>query len=188
MIHVALTYIRDILNEHLKNEFSISENKVVLSNMVKIDGSAAQNVDGKIVFFLINLDEEAALKNNLNRTANHQNVSFAVKSPSMHLNMHLLFCANFDGTIYTEGLSYLSSIIRFFQVNKKLDADGFGSSGSSKNRLYFELCKLDYAQLSHLWSAIGGKLMPSVVYKVGLLVFDDAPLTKIIPMITEPES
>lgn len=188
MIHIALTYIRDLLNEHFKNEFSISENKVVLSNIVKIDGSVAQNVDGKIVFFLINLDEEAALKNNLNRSSNHENVSFATKSPTLHLNMHLLFTANFDSAIYIEGLSYLSSMIRFFQINKKIVIDNLGSSGNSKNRLNFELCKLDYAQLSHLWSAIGSKLMPSVVYKVGLVVFDDTPISRIIPKIKNPEN
>jgi len=68
MIDIALTHIRDILNEHFKNEFSISENKAILSNLVKADGSSAQNIDGKIVFFLVCLDEESALKNSLNRS------------------------------------------------------------------------------------------------------------------------
>jgi hypothetical protein len=188
MIDVALGLIRDLLNEHFRNEFSISENKVVLSNIVKADGSSAQNVDGKIVFFLVSLDEEAALKNSMNRSIGAENGSFAQKSPSLHLNMQLLFCANFDSAIYTEGLSYLSSLIRFFQINKRIVLDPSNNSGSTKNRLSFELCKLDYAELSHLWSAIGSKLMPSVLYKVGMLVFDDAPMKKIIPAVTETEN
>jgi hypothetical protein len=187
MIHIALTYIRDLLNEHLKNEFLISENKVVLSNIVKVDGSAAQNVEGNIVFFLISLDEEPALKNSTNRSGNENN-SFAFKSPSLHLNMQLFFCANFDSTIYVEGLSYLSSLIRYFQINKRIVIDSSTNSGHKRNKLSFELCKLDYAQLSHLWSAIGSKLMPSVLYKVGILVFDDTPIEKLIPSINNPES
>ncbi|MFA5330608.1 MAG: DUF4255 domain-containing protein [Prolixibacteraceae bacterium] len=183
MIHTALTYIRDILNENFKNEFSISENKVVLSNIVKADGSNAQNVDGKIVFFLVSLDEEATLKNNLNRFSSQVNGSFAQKTPTLHLNMQILFCANFDSSVYIEGLSYLSALIRFFQVNRKLSLEG--SNSGNINKLSFELCKLDYAQLSHLWSAIGSKLMPSVLYKVGMLVFDDAPIERIIPAIKE---
>ncbi len=183
MIHNALAYIQDILNENFKNEFSISENKVVLSNIVKADGSSAQNVDGKIVFFLVSLDEEAALKNNLNRFSNQGNGSFAQKTPTLHLNMQVLFCANFDSKVYIEGLSYLSALIRFFQVNRKLSLDG--SNSGKINKLSFELCKLDYAQMSHLWSAVGCKLMPSVLYKVGLLVFDDAPIERIIPAIKE---
>lgn len=188
MINIALSNIRDLLNEHFKNEFSITENKVVLSNIVKADGSVTQNVDGKIVFFLISLDEEAALKNSLNRTSGIENSSFAYKSPSLHLNMQLLFCANFDSTIYIEGLSYLSSLIRFFQINKKIEIDLSTNSNHKKNRLSFELCKLDYAQISHLWSAVGSKLMPSVLYKVGMLVFDDVPLGRIIPSVTETEN
>jgi hypothetical protein len=188
MIDVALVLIRDLLNEHFRNEFSISENKVVLSNIVKADGSAAQNVDGKVVFFLVSLDEEAALKNSINRSIGAENGSFAQKSPSLHLNMQVLFCANFDSTIYSEGLSYLSSLIRFFQRHKRIALDQSNNSGSSKNKLSFELCKLDYAELSHLWSAIGSKLMPSVLYKVSMLVFDDAPIRRIIPAVKQTEN
>jgi len=113
MIDVALTYIRDILNENFKNEFSISENKVVLSNIIKSDGSSAQNVDEKIVFFLISLDEESTLKNSINRSSNPINNSFTQKSATLHLNMQLMFCANFDSSMYVEGLSYLSALIRY---------------------------------------------------------------------------
>jgi len=188
MIDIALSIIRDLLNEHFRNEFSISENKVVLSNILKADGSAAQNIDGKVVFFLISLDEEATLKNSTNRSFGSENSSFGHKTPSLHLNMHLLFCANFDSTLYPEGLSYISSLVRFFQINKKIELDLSSNSSRKKNSLNFELCKLDYAQLSHVWSAIGSKLMPSVLYKVGILVFDDVPLKKIIPAIMEQES
>jgi hypothetical protein len=188
MIDIALTYIRDLLNEHFKNEFSISENKVILSNIVKADGSSAQDVDGKIVLFLISLNEESTLKNSMNRSSNQDFGSFAQKTPTLHLNMQLMFCANFDSKVYVEGLSYLSSLIRFFQINKKISIDYLSSSSSKNNRLSFELCKLDYAELSHIWSAIGTKLLPSVVYKVGLLVLDDMPLERIISNIRETGS
>lgn len=97
--------------------------------------------------------------------------------------MQLLFCANFDSSMYVEGLSYLSALIRFFQINKRIVFDDTSNSGHHANRLSFELCKLDSNTLSHLWSAIGSKLMPSVVYKVGMLVFDDVPVGRLIPAI-----
>lgn len=186
MIHTTLTYIRDILNENFKNEFSISENKVVLSNIVNSDGGLAHNVDGKIVFFLVNIDEEATLKNNLNRSINSGRGGLASKRPSLHLNLQLFFCVNFTDSNYVEGLRYLSSLIRFFQINNKLVPNPSNGSSNTINKLNFELCKLDHSQLSHLWSAIGGKLMPSVLYKVGVLVVDDLPITKIVPSIKEP--
>jgi hypothetical protein len=124
----------------------------------------------------------------MNRSIGAENGSFAQKSPSLHLNLQLLFCANFDSAIYTEGLSYLSSLIRFFQLHKRIALDRSNDTSSVKNKLSFELCKLDYAELSHLWSAIGSKLMPSVLYKVSMLVFDDAPIRRIIPAVKETEN
>jgi len=188
MIHIVLNYIRDLLNENFRNEFSISENKVVISNIVKADGSVPPNLDGKVVFFLINLDEESTLKNSMNRPSMKGNDSFVHNSPNLHLNIQVLFCANFDSTVYLEGLSYLSSLIRFFQANKKIAFEHSERSGRKTTNLSFELCKLDYSQLSHLWSAVGSKLMPFVVYKVGLLVLDEGPVERIIPAIKKSEN
>lgn len=188
MIHTVLNHIRDLLNENFRNEFSISENKLVISNIIKSDGTIPQNIDGKVICFLVNLDEESTLKNNLNRAFIQGKDSFAHHTPTLHLNIHLVFCANFDSTIYLEGLSYLSSLIRFFQVNKKLAFEFSGDSSHKINSLNFELCKLDFAQLSHLWSAIGSKLMPFVLYKVGILVFDDMPVERLIPVISESDN
>ena len=185
MIDFALNYIKETLNDHFKSELSATEDKVVLSNLVKADGSFTKDVESKIVFFLISLDEESTLKNNSSRYSGSGDGSFGHKSPTLHLNMNILFCANFDSTLYTEGLKYLSALIRFFQINRKINIDQLGTSTQRSKSLSFELCQLDYAQISHVWSAIGSKLMPSVLYKVGLLAFDDLPLAKIVPAITE---
>lgn len=186
MIHTALTYVRDLLSENFKNEFSITENKVVLSNIVNPDGSVASNTDGKIVFFLLNLNEEATLKNNSNRSSNNGSGSYGYKSPTVNLNLQLLFCSNFIGNNYIEGLRYLSSLIRFFQIHNSLTPE-FSDNGNGPNKLQFELCKLDYSDLSHIWSSIGSKIMPSVLYKMRLISFDDVPVSKVIPVISEPK-
>jgi len=184
MIDTTLTYIKDLLNENFRNEFSISENKVVLSNIVNANGAVASNVEDKVVFFLLNLDEEAALKNNLNRSIPAGGDSYTHSPPVLHLNMQVIFCANFTEKNYAEGLRYLSSVVRFFQSNKKIIS---GPAARTVNGLNFELCKLDYGELSHLWSAVGSKLMPAVVYKVGLLLFDDVPMSTMIPAVTQSE-
>ena len=56
------------------------------------------------------------------------------------------------------------------------------------DKLTFELCNLDNSELSHVWSAIGSKLMPSLVYKVSMLVFEDASISGMIPAIERAES
>ena len=180
MIHSALIYIRDILNENFRKEFSISENKVVLSNLSDQDGSLAHNTEGKIVFFLVNLDEEPTLKNNLNRFTSKKPSSFSHGRATMYLNMRLMFCANFTGKNYIEGLQYFSQVIHFFQNTSDLSFDS-----AKGRRLNFELSQENYGDLGHIWSSIGSKMLPSVLYKVGVLTFDDTPIQKIIPAVTQ---
>jgi len=188
MIYSALNYISDLLNENLKNEFSIPGNtkKVVLSNILNPDGTSVQNIDDKIVFFLIKLDEETTLKNNLNRSVDNVGGGFAQRKATINLNMHIIFCANFVAQQYGEGLQYLSAVIRFFQNNNGLDPK-LSNKNSENNRLQFELCNLEFSELSHVWSAIGGKILPSVIYKVRLLTMNGTSVSKMIPSIKEPK-
>jgi hypothetical protein len=183
MIHNSLTYIRDVLNENFKREFSTSENIVVLSNIVNPDGTIPENIDSKIVFFLVNLNEKATLKNNFNRNSNQDGGSFAKTKPTIHLNLQLIFCANFIGRHYEEGLRYLSSLISFFQINNRLRPNS--SRNLDSDNLLIELSKLDFSELSRLWSAIGSKIMPSVHYKLGLLAIEDTARGKSVPSLNE---
>jgi hypothetical protein len=207
MIRNALTHIEKRINEHFKNEFA-SDKMLVLSNLVNADGSVIDEVANKMVCCMVSLEEESTLKNGLNRTMKSKSGSFDKTPPILHFNMQLLFCANFIGIAgYEEGLAYLSSLIRFFQTNRIMKIPGIRQIlpkdrvSSSRNGAYdgtnlsgptqgitFELCKLDYSEFSHLWSAIGAKLMPSVVYKVGMISFDDPPLVSTIEPITSTKN
>lgn len=196
MIRTVLLNIGEVINQHFRNEFD-SDKMLVLSNLVNSDGGLPENVANKVVFFLIGLSEESTLKNNLNRNRNSSDNSFTKTPKIIHFNLQLLFCANFEGKAYEQGLAYLDSLIRFFQKNRILTVpsqrpDPLKSnppiSNDQERRVSFELCKLDYSELSHLWSAIGGKLKPSALYKVGIVSFDDAPAESIIPSIGEINS
>lgn len=185
MIHTTLAYIREVLNESFRKEFSITENKVVLSNILNPDGSLNTKTANKIVFFLLNLDEEPVLKNSNNPNISNLRGGFNPINPKIYLNLHIIFCANFTGENYDEGLRYLSAVIRFFQLNKKLTPD-FENSNPSDNKLFFELCKLNYSDVSHVWSTIGSNVLPAAVYKVRVLSMEDSTMTKIVSAISQP--
>jgi hypothetical protein len=183
MIDITLTYLRDLLNQHLKNNFALTENKVVLSNLVENDGSSSRDVEDKVVLFLIQLDEESSLKNSSGR-GGMTGGGFAERNAPLFLNLHIFFCTNFKGQNYVEGLNYLSAIIRYFQQNRILVPSASLGFSKSIEKLSFELCKLDYDQMSNIWSSIGAKLLPSVMYKVGIVVMDDSPIKKVTPAIS----
>jgi len=184
MIDVALTLIRDLLSQHFKNRFSISENKVILSNLVEGDGSFPREVEDKIVFFLLKIDEESSLKNRGSFSSEMSSAQYQVKTPPLFLNLHVIFCANFRNQHYIEGLNYLSAVINFFQQHKSIAPTVSNGLSKRVEKLSFELCKTDFDQLSHIWSSVGSKLLPAVLYKISIVVFDDTPIKKITPAVT----
>jgi hypothetical protein len=40
-------------------------------------------------------------------------------------------------------------------------------------KLIVDLCTLNFEQINHLWSTLGGKYLPSVLYKVRQLTIDE---------------
>ncbi|WP_423999495.1 DUF4255 domain-containing protein [Maribacter sp. IgM3_T14_3] len=183
MIHTVLEYVRDRLKKHFRNEFSGTNVKVVLSNLDNANGLVVDKTANSIVFFLINVTEETTLKNNLNRSVSAGQNFLAKKQAPLHLNFQIMFCANFSEGNYLDGLNYLSSIIHFFHVHPKLDCSPIKDKENSIGKLTFELCTLDYGEISQVWSAIGSKLTPSLIYKVNILVFEDKSIPGKIPAI-----
>jgi hypothetical protein len=183
MIDILLIHIRDLLNQYFKNQYGFSENKVVVSNLLDNAGSSPVELEDRMVCFLLSLDEESVLKNKALRYAGVGGGSLDKATP-LYLNLQLVFCANFKSKNYLEGVNYLSQTINFFHQNRSLDPSGIQGLSRRVEKITFELCTLSYDSLSHVWSAIGSKVLPAAIYKVGLVIFDDTPVRGIIPVIS----
>ncbi|WP_268034052.1 DUF4255 domain-containing protein [Algoriphagus sp. PAP.12] len=187
MIDLLLVHIRDLLNQNFKNHYGLNENKVVVSNLLDNSGSSLVELEDRMVCFLLSIEEEPALKNKFPRTKG-TSTSFFEKSPSMYLYLQLVICANFKSKNYLEGLNYLSQTISFFNNNKIIDPKSIPGLSNKVDKITFEICSLSYDSLSHVWSAIGSKILPAAIYKVGLVIFDDTPVKGIIPVIKSADS
>jgi len=183
MVDVLLIHIRDLLNQYFKNQYGFAENKVVVSNLLDNSGSSPVELEDRIVCFLLSLNEEPALKNKTSRSSGNGSV-FLDKSTPLYLHLQLAFCANFKSKNYLEGLNYLSQTINFFHQNRSLNPANIQGLSRRVEKISFELCTLSYDSLSHVWSAIGSKIMPAAFYKVGLVIFDDTPIKGVIPAIS----
>jgi hypothetical protein len=58
MIHEALTFIQSQLNEYFRNRFGLSEDVVIISNIVNQDGSNAIKDENKVILSLVGMEEE----------------------------------------------------------------------------------------------------------------------------------
>jgi len=162
MLNQVLTSIGDLLNQHLVNKFHLEEKVVLLNFLVDQDGSVPQKNQNKIVLTLINLDlernspyYEGVHKFGTNKSSRtYQNARF---------NLSLLATASFDD--YSESLKFLDAVIAFFQNNQTLDYTLLGVSSSFKS-LTFDIANIGFQDTHNLWSAMGAKYLPSLIYLV----------------------
>jgi len=165
-----------ILREQLDNSLSAAglKNLVVLENIALLESAQenADNIKGKVVLTLLNLQEESALKNTPSFKVKNGKTEY--KNPPVHLNLFLLISANCD--TYDKSLRCISKTIQFFQGKKV-----FTSTNTVYNRTNVAFDVLDYfkfileiytpslEELNYVWGTLGGRQLPSVIYKIQLL-------------------
>ncbi len=113
MIHNLMPVIGSELNEYFKSKFDIDEDRLVVSNLINQDGSVAVEGNNKVVFHLVNIEEETTLK----ATSGTSSFSggFGSGGGDINVNLTVMFSALFTGKNYVEALKFLSSVIYYFQ-------------------------------------------------------------------------
>jgi hypothetical protein len=166
MISKALQFTNDVLDQFLKTRFGLDESKVLLNNLIDSNGSIPEINQNKVVVSLINIEKETA-KPFYNRSQQLANGNYASINPAERYNLDVLISSNFDD--YTETLKFLGAVILFFQINNSLDSNTSSNIPLGLERLEFEIEKITYHQMQSLWTAMGAKYQPSVIYKMRLI-------------------
>ena len=168
MIDKALSFLADSINNYYEYNLGSSYNETVkLSGIVEQDGSTAKDTDNSVVLTLINLEEERVLKTQRPtvENVNGQTVKF---NPDIKLNLYTLFTVNFSN--YKESLKFISHIVSFFQINNVFTPGSHPTLDASIQKLIVDLYTISFEQQNNLWGALGAKYMPSVIYKLRMLV------------------
>lgn len=173
MIFEVIQIITEQVNNYL-DEIGLDKS-VVAENIAFLESqneNVAGNLDDKVALTLINLSEETTLKNFPNHSV--ENAKTIYKNSVINLNLYLLFSAN--RTKYINSLNDLSKIIAFFQ-GKKLFTQAntiYNRSNSAMNnidnfRFSIELYTPTFEELNYIWGTLGGKQLPSALYKVNMI-------------------
>jgi hypothetical protein len=166
MIKKALDFTRAALDQFLRNRFGLDESSVVLNNLIDSNGSIPLQNQNKIVISLINIEKETA-KPFYVRNQKMPNGDFSDMNPAERFNLIILITAGFDD--YNEALKFLNETILFFQINQMLDCTTFPSMPQGLSRLELEIEKITYHNMQSLWTAMGAKYQPSVIYKMRMI-------------------
>lgn len=180
MIYEALSCLVDEMNEHFRIRLKVNEQKVVLSSIVNQDGTVAIQGENKIVITLVNLEKETA-KSMSQKGA----LALSNATPSQNFNMYLLFSAYFSQGNYHEALRFLSFVIGYFVNKPVFNQSNTPGLDSKIDKLTFEVVDMNPDTVSNLWSSIGAKYMPSIVYKVRMITFDEAFVREFRPGIAK---
>ena len=180
MIREAMTFLTDEVNNYitLRAGAPINGSWIVLSNVAKQSGDWAIP-NNNLGMSLINIEEERVFKDqqtafrNVNGDIEHYN-------PEIKLNLYVLISANFtsgdtDGTNteYEEGLKQLSYVISMFQGKNVFTTDNSPGLDASIRKLVVELYSYSFEQQYNFWTVIGAKYLPSVLYRVRMLTFQE---------------
>lgn len=169
MLDVALQFLTDQLNSHLHAVSGVSAAEVRMGKVVDEGGKYAIPQDS-VGAALINIEEERVLKSHLPEYG-VVNGQHAVLEPDLKLNLQILFAANFK--LYDVALKYISLILTYFQSHQSFTPSEYPALDQRITKLALELQSLSFEQLNQIWAFIGGKQLPSVVYRVRMVMLQD---------------
>jgi Pvc16 N-terminal domain len=172
MIFQAVSCIENELKDFYPELDILAAN---ISDIVAGENSA--NNDADIIISLINIEENRISRDPRNYLKSGTGI--LLKNPAVHLNLTLLFTAIKSRTVnaYGSALQSLQQIIQFFQAKYVFDHTNTGDLDSGIEKLVLEMVSINPEQLNHLWSILGGKYYPSVVYKMRMVTIDSVPGT-----------
>ncbi|NOQ28143.1 MAG: DUF4255 domain-containing protein [Bacteroidales bacterium] len=187
MIYSALNTVVFRINDYLKLKYSNQDNRLELCNLLEQDGSLALSETNKVIATLVNIERETAagINRKVELSAKGKHI---LSNPPIFINLYLLFTSVYTGKNYAEGLKFLSSIIEFLQSNIVIDHSNTPQLNKQIDKLVFEIYNMDIQNLSQLWGAIGGKYMPSVLFKVRMLTIDQENIKAELDSISQPNS
>jgi Pvc16 N-terminal domain len=186
MIDKAMSFIVGELNSLLSTRFQSNENLAVLSSLANPDGTLPPVIENKIVVSLINVEREPSA-NGGNWPMRPGAEGFGRVSPPLGLNLLVLVTASFGGN-YSEALKVLSTVMAFFQGKPMFNAQNSAAFPVNMEKLSLELVNLSIHEVNNVWSILGAKYMPSIVYKVRMLVVQENWISERVPAVTAPST
>ncbi|WP_299459109.1 DUF4255 domain-containing protein [uncultured Microscilla sp.] len=169
MVHEAIEFLKTALNNYLLQKIPDSTVTAPRVDYPKIDTDPPVFNLRTVNLVLINLEEERVLRPadpyaQVSSDGTHGSVS-----PPLSVILTLLFSAKF--TDYQAALKHLSFTMQFFQSNQLFTPEDFPGMPDGIDKLTVEFQSLNNAQKNEIWSSLKVAYLPSVVYKLRMLVY-----------------
>jgi hypothetical protein len=180
MLLETFQFFKEELNKYLilKGVVSTETTRVELGNIARVYDNettgTSEPITNRAILSLVNVEEDRVSKQQENYVKS--TLSTRYKSPPLFLNLYMLVAVNRNS--YGQSLAWLSHILQFFQFQNVFTPITHPSLEESRIlKLIVELHTLNFEQINHLWSTLGGKYLPSVLYKIRQITLDEDLMT-----------
>lgn len=184
MIHQVLPFIAQELNTHFKLKYGIDDDRVVVSGLVDQNGNPPVEAENKLLFSLINIEEEKLNRAKSAYVKTPESGSFTKRLPAIRINLLVIFTANFAQQNYLEALKFISGILGFFQFRNTFTASNSPGIPGGVEKLSVEIISYDILKMNQLWGTIGNKYQPSVIYRIRTLEIQEDTAGREVTEIT----
>ena len=136
-----------------------------------INDNNNNGVNADIIISLINIEE-----NRISRDPNNfirKDGGILLKKPAVHLYLTLLFTSvRRAAGAYGLSLQDLQDVIGVFQRKDVFDHSNTAALDQNIEKLILDMVSLNLQQLHEIWSVLGGRYFPSVVYRMRMVTID----------------
>ncbi|MCL9804007.1 DUF4255 domain-containing protein [Flavobacterium amniphilum] len=182
--------------EKLRKLVDPSDSDIEITNIATLnDGDDFLLNKTTIVMSIVNIEEDKTLRNQsvyIKETNDHTQIS-RYKQPTQHLILSVLFASySKDLSKYLDGIDRLKNVISYFQQNNSfyykdddselIDYDTYLGKTEVQQEHYqkitMESVSLSNDQLNQMWSYLGSRYMPSVLYKLRFCIIQESPVSQ----------
>lgn len=165
MLKQTVEYLANELDRVLGNGL-----KHVVDNVAILDTDPA-NKDS-VLLTIVNIEEEKTLKNDpfyVRRNDPQEGIQIDKRNPTIYINLYLLVSCSAQ---YSKALDRIGAVMEYFQGKNVFTADTADPSDQyppNIEKIILDLYSLNFEQVNHLWGVLGGRYVPSMLYKLRLV-------------------
>jgi hypothetical protein len=172
MIGEVIKFLRDRLNKALpRDSDGAAEDLFVYVGTDRDDAVSFKS--GAVSVLLIRIEEDNALRPPDLYARSAADGTRQRVEPEIRLNLYVLFVARFPDD-YSRSLHHLSGVIRYFQNHRIFNQENSPELKDDISYLVLELLTPSFSEQNEIWGALRAAYQPSALYKVKMVVFQDA--------------
>lgn len=183
MIDLTLKLVADRLNAYLSALFSVSDELVAIGPLSDAEGKPTAESRNRLTLFVTNIAHDT-----VPRLRGGRGPIGDGKAPPVHLDIYFMLASGHDPEIYAEGLKLLSASLMYFQSNPVMTPRTAPEMPSGLSQLSIEIANLKAEEIGQLWGNLGGRYVPSVMFKARSVLIDAGAITSVTPLVRAPES